>query len=363
MKASGCRRTARGLVWISLSLLALLLGGGLVLLAIEWRPAPVLDTPVEGRAAQDSPAASLRLLTWNIGYAGLDDGADFFMDGGRMVRPPSAERVRQNLAGIREVLRRHAGFDLLLLQEVDRDSSRTFGIDEAKEIAADLPGFAWSFAPNYRSPWVPWPLLRPIGRVESGLLSLSRRPVSSARRLQLPGAFPWPVRVFHLKRCLHELRLPAGDGRDWVVVNLHLSTFDRDGRLRRQEMAYLRERLIRLAQDGAYVIAAGDFNQVFPGVDEARFGHADPVPDWRIAVDPDWLPPGFRWAFDGERPSLRAVNRPWRPGQNFVTVIDGFLLGPGVEAAEVRTLDLGFRHSDHHPVLLEARRAREMPGD
>lgn len=345
----------RALLWISLALLSLLVGGVLLLLAIEWRPAPVLDTPVEGRAAQEAPASSLRLLTWNIGYAGLDAGADFFMDGGRMVRAGSEERVRENLAGIRQVLGRHAAYDLVLLQEVDRDSSRTFGIDEAKEIVADLPGFAWSFSPNYRARWVPWPLLDPIGRVESGLLSLSRRALSSARRLQLPGAFPWPVRVFHLKRCLHELRFPASDGRDWVVINLHLSTFDREGRLRRQEMAFLRQHLARLAQEGAHVIAAGDFNQVFPGVDETSFGHTDPVPDWRIAVDPGWLPPGFRWAFDGTRPSLRATNRPWRPGVNFTTVIDGFLLGPGVEAGEVRTLDLDFRHSDHHPVLLEVR--------
>ncbi|NMB74658.1 MAG: hypothetical protein GYA21_05955 [Myxococcales bacterium] len=354
MRAPIRTRTLRALFWISLSLLALLLGGVLLLLAIEWRPAQVENTPLFGQARKRERPSSLRLLTWNIGYAGLDADADFFMDGGRMVRAPSPERVRQNLAGIREVLRQHEDADLLLLQEVDRDSSRTFGIDEAQEIVADLPGYAWSFAPNYRSRWVPWPLLDPIGRVESGLVSLSRHRPHTARRLQLPGAFPWPVRVFHLKRCLHELRFPGSDGRDWVVINLHLSTFDRDGRLRRPEMAFLREHLTHLAQEGAHVIAGGDFNQVFPGVEEASFGHSDPVPDWRMDVEPGWLPPGFRWAFDGARPSLRAVNRPWQPGVNFTTVIDGFLLGPGVEAGEVRTLDLGFRHSDHHPVLLEA---------
>ena len=36
---------------------------------------------------------SLRIMTYNIGYAGLDKSEDFFMDGGSEVQPDSKEPV------------------------------------------------------------------------------------------------------------------------------------------------------------------------------------------------------------------------------------------------------------------------------
>jgi endonuclease/exonuclease/phosphatase family metal-dependent hydrolase len=350
MKAGTGRRVFLGVGLALLTLLLLLLGA---LLLLEWRPEPVLQTPVEGPAGLSGAAPDrLSLLSWNLGYAGLDAGADFFMDGGTQVRARSETMVLDNLAAQGSFLQAHAA-DLVLLQEVDRDSSRTFGIDELIPLTQALPEHAWSFAPNYKSPWVPYPLFAPVGRVESGLLSLSRYRLTGAQRLQLPGAFPWPVRVFHLKRCLHELRLPAADGKDWVIVHLHLSTFDRGGSLRRQELDFLRERLLDHVRQGHHVIAAGDWNHALPGVAERGFPGTDPTPDWFMSLDPEWTPPDFRWAYDPATPSLRATNRPYSPGTSFLTIVDGFLVGPGVIIASAKTTDLGFAHSDHQPVRLE----------
>ncbi len=40
---------------------------------------------------------------------------------------------------------------------------------------------------------------------------------------------------------------------------------------------------------------------------------------------------------------------------NYTSVIDGFLVSPNVEIASVKTLDLGFAHSDHNPVRVKLR--------
>ncbi len=48
---------------------------------------------------------TVRLLTLNTGYGGLDAGEDFFMDGGEGVRPSDAETVRQNMLGIEDLIR------------------------------------------------------------------------------------------------------------------------------------------------------------------------------------------------------------------------------------------------------------------
>ncbi len=327
-----------------------------VLLVMEWRPEPIEYTPVTpGPAAPAEPPQAetrLSLLTWNLGYAGLGRQADFFMDGGRQVRPPDRDLVARNLNSMTGWLTSHPA-EVVLLQEVDWDSTRTFGMDQVSEIEAALPALLHARAPNFKVRWIPYPLLEPLGRVESGLLSLSRHRPTSALRHQLPGSYSWPVRVFHLKRCLHEIRIPAPDGKDWVVLHLHLSAFDKAGQLRAQQMDYLRRLMQRLHADGHHVIAGGDWNHSFPRVADRQFPSRADIPSWFQRVPAGWTPAGWRWAYDPTTPSLRATDRPYTLGENFLTIVDGFLVGPDVEILSVKTFDLGFEHSDHHPVLLE----------
>jgi endonuclease/exonuclease/phosphatase family metal-dependent hydrolase len=346
-------RWRRVLVVVS-ALLGLLLVTALgVLLLFEWRPEPLMETPVVGRGAPPAqPTAALSLLCWNIGYAGLSKDADFFMDGGEQVRPPDEAGVRRNLSAVVDFLEKNPA-DIVLLQEVDSDTSRSFGVDQVAAASRALPGHVYSRAINFKVPWIPYPLLRPIGAVESGLVSFSRYPVTRAVRHQLPGSYSWPVRVFHLKRCLHELRLPAPDGRDWVILHLHLSAFDRGGELRRQQMGYLKELMLRLHREGHHVVVGGDWNHAPPGVEAGTFPHRSGIPSWFQQVPGDWTPEGWQWAYDKATPSLRATNHPYVEGQNFVTIVDGFLVGPEIRIRSVRTTDLGFENTDHHPVRLE----------
>jgi hypothetical protein len=45
------------------------------------------------------------------------------------------------------------------------------------------------------------------------------------------------------------------------------------------------------------------------------------------------------------------------PGRTlYTTIIDGFIVSPGVEIERVTTEDLSFMNSDHQPVRLRARR-------
>ncbi len=326
-----------------------------VLLLLEWRPPAEEATPVLGGGSVPlPPAAELRLLTWNLGYAGLDREADFFMDGGRQSRAASRARVEENLAGLTAFLRARPA-DALLLQEVDSPSSRSFEVDQVDALAAALPHHHLARALNYRVAWVPAPLWRPMGRVESGLVSLTRQRPLLARRRQLPGDFGWPVRVFQLKRCVHEVRLAGSDGRPWTLLHIHLATFDRGGALRREQLDFLRGLMQRRHAEGHHVIVGGDWNHAFPGLAERAFPAREPTPDWFQRVPEGWTPAGWSWAFDPAVPSLRAVGGPYRPGDTFLTSVDGFLLGPDVEPVEVRAHDLGFRHSDHNPVELHAR--------
>jgi len=316
---------------------------------LEWHPEAQIQTPVVGPNRPPDPRSELHLVSWNIGYGGLGAEADFFLDGGKQVRPASRSIVERNLGGVLDFLKAHP-VDLLMLQEVDKDAKRSHGIDQILAITEALPAYSHSFAANYRSPFVPAPLFDPLGRVHSGLLSMGRQHFTEALRLQLPGDYPWPTRVFHLKRCVHELRLPAPDGKDWVILHLHLSAFDKDGELRVQQMDFLKKRMLRLHAEGHHVLLLGDWNHAPPNFALDHYAHKAQRPTWFQQVPVGWTPHGWHWAYDNQVPSLRANNKPYSAGENFVTTVDTLLLSPDIELLELKCHDLGFTHSDHNPI-------------
>ena len=94
---------------------------------------------------------SISILCWNIGYGGLGDDMDFFYDGGTQVRT-SRERTLANIDGIIEEIRRHSP-DIILLQEVDECSRRTYRINEVKMLQEAFSDYHIYLAYNYKSLW------------------------------------------------------------------------------------------------------------------------------------------------------------------------------------------------------------------
>ena len=292
---------------------------------------------------------SLTVLSWNIGYAGLGSNADFFMDGGENVKSSDRVRVESNLLNISQLLYGENAPDLILLQEVDTNSSRTYNIDQS----ACLAGANAAHALNYSCPFVPFPL-PPIGKVNSGVFTTTDYAIDRAERVSLPCPFSWPVSTANLKRCLLVSYLPIeGSDRQLVLVNLHLEAYD-DGEGKIAQTRQLNEFIQAEYEKGNYVIAGGDFNQIFPGSLEV---YPNTHPElWEPGVlTEDMLPVGWSYAYDLRVPSCRLLNRPYDPEDTENTqhyVIDGFILSPNVTLESVETLDEGFIASDHNPVLL-----------
>ncbi len=325
----------------------------------EYKPANLEDLEVLGGG--EAPIAvgdSLTVLSQNTGYAGLGAESDFFMDGGKDVAP-TKEQQADNLAGLSALLAGE-GADVYFLQEVDTDSGRTRGVDQSNVYwdALRLGGldgtgaYSSSHALNYSCDFVPFPW-PPIGKVHSGLQTLSRFGVDSAQRIALPCPFSWPVRAANLKRCLLVSYVPLeGTDKQLVLVNLHLEAYD-DGEGKAAQTKALMDFLTAEYEKGNYVIAGGDFNQTFPGALDAF-----PIQDaglWTPGVlGEEMLPEGWRFACDLSVPSCRLLNHPYDPdpaGNQFY-VIDGFILSPNVGLDSVETLDNQFQYTDHNPVSI-----------
>ncbi|MDE6922145.1 MAG: endonuclease, partial [Oscillospiraceae bacterium] len=216
-----------------------------------------------------APGDSLTVLTQNTGYAGLGASSDFFMDGGADVAP-TREQMETNLAGLSSQLTGQKA-DVYFLQEVDTDSSRTYGVNQSYLHTLNESSelyYSSSYALNYSCDFVPFPW-PPLGKVHSGLQSLSAFPVEKAQRIALPCPFSWPVSAANLKRCLLVNYVPLeGSDKQLVLVNLHLEAYD-DGEGKAAQTKMLMDFLTGEYEKGNYVIAGGDFNQTFPGALDA----------------------------------------------------------------------------------------------
>ena len=341
----------------------LLAAAGLIgwLTVTEYRPDAVEEVKIwdaRYKGPSLAPGDSLTILSQNTGYAGLGKDADFFMDGGTGVNP-TRDQVNTNLEGIVRQLLDH-GADVYFLQEVDSNSSRSGSMDQCVDYRDSLyfeggdPSLDYysAYALNYSCDFVPFPW-PPIGKVHSGVQTLSQFNMDEAERVALPCPFSWPVSAANLKRCLLVSYVPLeGTDKELVLVNLHLEAYD-DGEGKAAQTKALLDLLTAEYEKGNYVIAGGDFNQTFPGALDA-FPVQDPSLWTPGVLEEDVLPEGWRFACDLSVPSCRLLNHPYDPdpeGNQFY-VIDGFILSPNVRLDSVETLDEQFQYTDHNPVSL-----------
>ena len=323
----------------------------------EFKPGDVSDVKIEANSEVSGLTPFLdeefSVISWNIGYAGLGKGSDFFMDGGENVSSADQDTVNASLLGIYKTLYSDADpATVFMLQEVDQNSTRTYGKNEVDALGINNSAYAL----NYSCKFVPYPV-PPIGRVNSGLLTTTIYDIDSAERISLPCPFKWPVSMANLKRCLLVSYLPiSGTDSKLVIVNLHLEAYD-DGEGKIAQTKQLREFIQSEYEKGNYVIAGGDFNQIFPGgLDKYPNTHTE---NWEPGqISDDIMPEGWTLAYDLETPSCRLLNQPYDATDTENTqyyVIDGFILSPNVELVSVKTLDEGFEYSDHNPVKLQVK--------
>lgn len=337
-------------------LLLILAGVFLIFLAYatvdDYQPDFTETKYIDIQAPALTDTAEINLLIWNIGYAGLDASMDFFYDGGQQMRPPR-EGVINNLEGILATLASYRDYDFLLLQEVDRDSKRSYHIDQVRMIEGDFPDFSAYFGMNYNVSFVPIPLKSPMGRVESGLLNLSPHPPSGVTRHSFPGSYSWPVRIFMLDRCFLVNRYPLEGGSELLVINTHNSAYD-DGSLRSIEMSFLREFLLTEYAKGNHVVVGGDWNQTPSGFEPVLPDHRFDTVNLTF-IEKDFPAADWTWAYDVSTPTNRRVSLPYDRSTSLTTVIDFYLLSPNISLERVETIDVDFRWSDHQPVTIKAK--------
>ena len=287
---------------------------------------------------EQRPDSIITLLNWNIGYCGLGEESDFFYDGGSTVRMEDSI-VQKNLNGVMNTLKYYEDVDVILLQEVDTLSKRSWNVNEYHRIGEILTEHNSSFALNYNVEFVPVPFLEPMGKVMGGLATFNRFTVTDATRYQFPSSYAWPNSIYFLDRCFLVNRTPYNDV-ELVVINTHNSAYD-DGSLKKAEMDFLKEFLKGEEKKGNYVIVGGDWNQHAPGTGDRE-------------VPKDYIK-GWNWFYGTSLPTNRNLEKAYTAGETQTQIIDFFLCSPNIELEEVQVIDLNFKFSDHQPVYMRVK--------
>ena len=357
-------KLAKRIVAWSVGLLLFYLAGILLYGTLtDWAPRGEAEAEVWS-AASPAPVVQdsiVRLLTWNLGYGGIGSEDFFFYNKGDFfwtdlgtVRM-SEDRVNSNVAG-HALVAENTVADIFLFQEVDTVARRSHDVNMLDRLRRARPDMTTAFAPNFKSRRVPIPLFQPwdhYGYVTGGLVTSSLYEPTTSRRLQLPGEFGWPTKLFQLDRCALRQEFPVTGGKKLVVYNVHLSAYDKGGGIRTQQINFLREAVLADYEAGNYAVVGGDWNQLPPGFNWFSLNPTVERVEQLPTIPFEFMPPGWKYAYDPGVATVRESDAPYDSHRSKRSVIDFYLLSPNVKIRQVKGLEMGFMHSDHQPVYLE----------
>jgi len=284
----------------------------------------------------------MKIVTWNVGFGGMGAEAEIRMDGGRRFIPSSLSQIRKNILGIQAVVKEY-GADVFLLQEISHGSMLNYWHNIEKSIQEVLKEFNHKFAFTFK-----FPLITKFLRNEHGL-STYVHPKYNVLKIETIPYEKSEIYYRFIKRrdsFLVTTIIPKV-GKELILINTHLSSFDKDGVIRKAQCKEVLQYAETLYKDGHLVIIGADWNMRLTGAPcvlkngETRYNTAFPI---------KYIPSAWKLHFSDTIPSVRATNSSYKRESATTAVIDGFVCSPGISVETVHTLDLGFSHSDHNPV-------------
>lgn len=312
---------------------------------------------VEGGAEQAAERGrEYTIVSYNVGFGAYTPDFTFFMDGGKESRARSKESVLECVRGCADTALSYDP-DLVLFQEVDTDSTRSFHVDERALIREmfDAEGsFDSVFAQNYHSAYLLAPITKPHGASNSGLLTQSGLNITESLRRSLPVA-SGIKKILDLDRCYSISRIPVDDGRDLVLFNAHLSAYGTDAEQGNAQLEMLFGDMRTEYQKGNYVVCGGDFNHDFTADSRLYFNPGtDKIYSWCQPFPEEILPEGFTKCTEyaeGMTATTRYTDIPYS-ADSFTVILDGFIVSDNVACTYVQNIDTGYQYTDHNPVVM-----------
>lgn len=314
-----------------------------------------LDVKTGENSLNVQTGTTYTVVTQNLGFGAYTPEFTFFMDGGKESWARSKEGV---IECITEGANKAKEFtpDFIFFQEVDTDSTRSYHVDQREILCDNFGGYSSAFAVNYHSAFLPYPILKPHGASNSGIITFSKFDITSSLRRSLPISESLS-KFLDLDRCYSVSRVPVEGGKELVLYNVHLSAYGGSAEIADSQMQMLFDDMEAEYLKGNYCVCGGDFNHDFTGSSEPDLnGGEDTGMGWTEPFPNKLLPSVISRAinYDGGEllPTCRNCDIPYVEG-NWTVIVDGFLISENVTVESVVNVQTGFSYSDHSPVVMK----------
>ena len=202
----------------------------------------------------------IKVMTWNIrfGIGRLPFFGDSCGDRSIFTEQEVLDALELIAAKIDEV-----NPDILLLQEVDRESKRTAYIDQVQWILDHTNLNYGAYASMWQAQVIP---SDGIGRIDAGNVVMSKLEIESAQRIQLPLRTDQSslTQMFYLRRNILKAKIAIPDQDSFYAVSVHATAFATDD-TKQKHIDKFKEVLDEMAAAGDVFVAGGDLNSVPPG--------------------------------------------------------------------------------------------------
>ncbi len=271
------------------------------------------------------PGATIKIMTWNIRF-GIGR-LPFFGDscGERSIFTES--EVMDALESIANKIN-ELDPDIIVMQEVDRESKRTAYIDQVQWLLDNTDLNYGAYASMWQAQVIP---SDGIGRIDAGNAVFSKWDIESAERIQLPlrGDQDALTLLFYLRRNVLKTKITIPGQDDFYVVNTHSTAFATDDTKQKHIDKFV-ETLDDIDVAGYSFISGGDLNSIPPGAEAYDFCLTDVCPGNEYHTDSDGGPHregSYFNNFDNERSLLEPLYNSYNPAITLIEAIatDGHL--------------------------------------
>ena len=370
---------------ILLFILVLVLGAGSYCgyIIFSYKRIGDVSLDVDSKASKNvlSLDETYNMATYNIGFGAYSQDYTFFLDTGYDINEEetcgyystarSKEEVNFNVNGAINTVK-SLDLDFVLLQEVDVKSTRSYKINQNEMFKEALSEYDNTFAINFDTAYLPYPLYDMHGKSLAGLSTFSRYSIKEANRYEYTISDSLS-KLFDIDRCFSVSNVKVENGKTLYVINSHMSAYDKGGVIRQTQIQELNDFISNCLNEGNYVIVGGDFNHDLL-TNNPEFNYdMNNRPFENKLKDPDWLSAyfdenkksplvdGFRVVASDNVPTCRNNDIEWDPSLTFKCVVDGFVVSNNIEIVthyNVETKDGklgldGFSYSDHEPAYIE----------
>ena len=171
---------------------------------------------------------------------------------------PDNASVQNTLSAILDMIDKENA-DIVILQEVARENDVSHYVDQVARIRQHFQQkYCTATTPYWYAPYILHGQMS--GPMNYNLMVLSKYRMTYQQEYILPGSVPFLAGYVYPERKLLEVSIALRGGGEMLVASTHLEAHDVDGRVRKQQVAFIFNRLEELSRSNVPFVVGGDFN-------------------------------------------------------------------------------------------------------